>query len=208
MKKISVLLIFISSIATGQEISPIVKFLVKRNYTFPDSVAKNKRCLGKWPDTVYYNTVYKAKLLGSATIPISFSSIEFTNNSSSTNTAANSNEPLFGLGLGYTWFLGDFIFNENDKVTVDPTLFFGAVASGEFGSTEGIKQFASFVTGGFIGVGAFTLVGGYDFISHSLALGLGGRIDFFTISQNFLHVFGKVHEVRKHKKIAQPITIQ
>ena len=28
-----------------------------------------------------------------------------------------------GVGLGYTWFWGDFIFNENDKITVDPKVF-------------------------------------------------------------------------------------
>ena len=67
------------SMADGQDTTvPIVQFLVKRGYTFPDSIRKNHRpdSLQQWPDTLYYNTVYKSKLLGSITIPFLSSGIE------------------------------------------------------------------------------------------------------------------------------------
>ena len=75
-------LIFLTKIANAQEEkSPTVKFLIKRGYTFTDSTQVNNRAesLKKWPDTLYYNTSYRATLLGSPTIPISFSKIVLEN---------------------------------------------------------------------------------------------------------------------------------
>lgn len=194
--------VFAISLATGQDDrNPIAKFLTKRGYTFPDSTRKNNLSgkVSQWPDTLYYNTMYKAKLLGSFTIPITFSSIEITNGEAVVS-------PNVSLGLGYTWFYGDFIFNEDEKITVDPTFFFGVIADAGIENNFSLNKLAGFFTGGFIGFGAFTLFGGYDLINRYPLVGIGGRVDFFTISQNFLHIFGKVHEVRKHKSIAQPIT--
>jgi hypothetical protein len=194
--------LMISGFAIGQATkSPIVQFLTARQYTFPDSSVKNNiyDTLRKWPDTLYYNTVYKAHLLGSATVPISFSSIELAKGNYEVS-------PTVGIGFGYTWFLGDFIFNENDKITIEPTFFFGLIANAGLENDLSFNKLASFNTGGFIGFGTFTLFIGYDFINRSPTVGLGGRIDFFTISQKYLHVFGQVHEVRKHKKIVFPIT--
>jgi len=194
-------LFIIATIAAQEKASPIVKFLLRRGYTFSDSAKGNKHLdsLKQWPDTLYYNTMYKSALMGSATIPISFSNIEFSNGNYLVS-------PTVSLGFGYTWFLGDFIFNENDKITVDPTLFFGLIANAGLEDNFSLNKLASFVTGGFIGFGAFTLFGGYDFINKSVAIGIGGRIDFFIISQKYLHIFGKVKEVRRHKKIAQVVT--
>lgn len=76
----------------------------------------------RFPDTVYYNPVYVAKLLGSPTIPISFSKLEYNNKTFEVN-------PTVSIGYGYTWVTGDFIFNENEKITIDPKLFFGVVAT-------------------------------------------------------------------------------
>jgi len=110
-----------------------------------------------------------------------------------------------GVGLGYTWFWGDFIFNEDDKITVDPKVFFGLAAS--TGLSDGLNlKSGGLWASGFIGISTINLVFGYDIINHSPALGIGARIDFFTLSQKFLHVLGKVHSVRKHKSIAEPIT--
>ncbi len=188
------------AIAQEDDKSPITRFLVKRNYSFPDSPDKKDipDSLKKWPDTLYYNTVYKAKLLGSPTIPISFSRIEYINGQYEVS-------PTISVGYGYTWFFGDFIFNENDKITVDPTFFFGLVADVALQSNFSFNKPTGFFTGGFIGFGAFSLFGGYDFISHSAAIGLGGRVDLYTISQNFFHPIGRVYEVRRHKRIATPI---
>jgi hypothetical protein len=195
-------LVFATSMLSGQdERNPIAKFLTKRGYSFPDSVKKNN-ISGKesqWPDTLYYNTMYKAKLLGSFTIPITFSSIEITNGNAIVS-------PNVSLGLGYTWFHGDFIFNEDEKITIDPTFFFGVLADAGIENNFSLNRLAGLFAGGFIGVGSFTLFGGYDIINKYPLVGIGGRVDFFTISQNFLHVIGKVHEVRKHKSIARPIT--
>ncbi len=195
-------LVFTVYFVAGQDNrNPIAKFLTKRGYTFPDST-KKKNLSGKanqWPDTLYYNTMYKPKLMGSLTIPITFSSIEITNGDAIVS-------PNVSLGIGYTWFYGDFIFNEDEKITIDPTFFFGVLGDAGIENNFSLNKLAGFFTGGFIGFGAFTLFGGYDLINRYPLVGIGGRVDFFTISQNFLHVFGKVQEVRKHKSIALPIT--
>jgi len=195
-------LVFTISIATAQDTrSPISIFLTKRGYTFPDST-KKKNLSGKvsqWPDTLYYNTLYKSKMMGSLTIPITFSSIQITNGDAGVS-------PNISLGLGYTWFYGNFMFNEDDKITVFPTFFMGILGDAGIENDFSLNRLAGFFAGGFIGIGAFTLFGGYDVINKYPLVGIGGRVDFFTISQNFLHVLGKVHEVRKHKSIAQPIT--
>ena len=84
MKTLFLCLLILGStlISFGQEDkSPIVKFITKRGYQFPTTLNNGNipDSIKKWPDTLYYNTVYKAKLLGSPTIPISFSKIEYVN---------------------------------------------------------------------------------------------------------------------------------
>jgi hypothetical protein len=199
---VSVLLIIATSFVVGQDNrSPISKFLTKRGYTFPDSAKTNnlQGRVSQWPDTLYYNTRYKSKIMGSLTIPVTFSSIEINNGDAVVS-------PNVSLGLGYTWFYGDFIFNEDDKITVDPTFFFGVLGDAGIENKFSLNRLAGFFAGGFAGIGAFTLFAGYDIINKYPLVGIGGRVDFFTISQNFLHVIGKVHEVRKHKSIAPRIT--
>ncbi len=203
MKKILFTLFFLSAaciVNAQQEKSPIVQFLNKRGYTFPDQrpVKTASDTMQKWPDTLYYNTVYKPQLLGSATIPISFSRIEMIDGKYEVS-------PTLSIGYGYTWFTGDFIFNENDKITVDPGFFFGLVADVSLQNDFSFNKLAGFFTGGFIGFGDFSLFGGYDFVSGSAALGLGGRIDLYSVKQNALHPIGRVRELRKHKRIATPI---
>lgn len=205
MKSIFLLLTFciftVSMTSAQDDRNPIAKFLTKRGYTFPDSTKKNNLS-GKpqqWPDTLYYNTMYKAKIMGSLTIPITFSSIQISNGDAVVS-------PNVSLGLGYTWFYGDFIFNEDEKITVDPTFFFGILGDAGIENNFSLNRLAGFFAGGFVGVGAFTLFAGYDLINKYPLVGIGGRVDFFTISQNFLHIIGKVHEVRKHKSIAPRIT--
>jgi hypothetical protein len=198
------ILIFTIPMARGQETnSPIVQFLTKRGYTFPDSLKKNNLpdSLQQWPDTLYYNTPYKARRLGSMTIPVSFSNIEISKGNYEVS-------PTISIGFGYTWFWGDFIFNENDKITVDPTVFYGLIANAGLENNFSFNKLAGFFTGGFIGIGSFTFFGGYDIINKSPSIGVGGRIDFYTVSQKFLHIYGKVHPVRKHKKINPSITAE
>ena len=194
--------IFIAEIANAQEEkSPTVKFLTKRGYTFPDStkVINRTKSLQKWPDTLYYNTSYRATLLGSFTVPVSFSQIVLVKSKFVV-------VPAISIGLGYTWFAGKFSFNENDKINIDPVFFFGLFADVGLQNDFSLNKFTSIFTGGFIGFGAFTFFGGYDYLSKSPSIGLGGRIDLYTISQMALKPFGKVHEVRKHRKKAIPIT--
>lgn len=188
--------LFIVAQKIEEEKSPTVKFLLKRAYIFPDSIPpdptyKNKR----WPDSLYYNTTYVSNLLGSPTIPISFSRIEYIDGKYQVS-------PTISLGLGYTWFTGNFIFNENDKITVDPKLFFGLVGDVGLQNDFSFNKLAGIFAGGFVGFGNFSLFSGYDFIAKSPSIGLGGRIDLYTVSQNFLRPIGKVHELRKHKKKA------
>ena len=194
--------VFINSFADAQDTrNPNTKFLTKRGYNFPDSGEKNDLPgkVSQWPDTLYYNTMYRARLMGSLTIPITFSSVQISNGDAIVS-------PNVSLGMGYTWFYGDFIFNENDKMTIEPTFFFGVLGDAGIENNFSLNKLAGFFAGGFIGIGAFTLFAGYDVINRYPLVGLGGRVDFYTISQKFLHVFGKVHEVRKHKSIALPIT--
>jgi len=181
--------------------SPIRNYLVRRGYTFPVPGEKNSvpDSLKKWPDTIYYNTSYQAKLLGSPTIPISFSRIEYVDGSYKVS-------PSISLGYGYTWFFGSFIFNENDKITVDPGFLMGLIADIGLQDDFSFKKLAGVFMGGFIGYGAFSLFGGYDFIGNSPTIGLGGRIDLYTVHQSSLKPIGRVREVRKHKAIA-PIVI-
>ncbi|MES2565868.1 MAG: hypothetical protein V4565_03315 [Bacteroidota bacterium] len=184
----------------NEDKSPTVQFLRKRGYTFPDIKEQDSipDKVKRWPDTLYYNTVYVSKLLGSPTIPISFSRIEYVDGKYQVS-------PTISLGLGYTWFTGNFIFNENDKITIDPKLFFGMVADVGLQNDFSFKELAGIFAGGFIGFGNFSLFSGYDFITKSPSIGLGGRIDLYTVSQKFMRPIGKVSELRKHKKRATPI---
>ena len=196
-----VFMLFITIVAKAQEEkSPTVSFLNKRGYTFKGSPVQDTSAerTHKWPDTLYYNTVYKAKLLGSPTIPISFSKIELVD-------GAYQVSPSISIGYGYTWFFGSFMFNESDKITVDPTFFFGLLADVGLQNDFSLKRLGSVFTGAFVGFASFSLFGGYDYITGSPVIGLGGRIDLYTIHQNSLKPYGKVTEVRKHKKAAERI---
>ncbi len=202
---IALFLVASSSVIVAQnDEDPITKFLTKREYIFPDSAQYNPRTRKekRWPDTLYYNTVYKSKLLGSITIPFLSSGIEIKGGIPSGTYSVTT---TVALGVGYTWFWGDFIFNENDKITVDPKVFFGLAATTGLSNGLNLEKGGLYATG-FIGVSSFSLLFGYDIINHSPTLGLGGRIDLYSISQKYLHVLGRVHEVRRHKKIAIPIT--
>jgi hypothetical protein len=64
---------------------------------------------------------------------------------------------------------------------------------------------AGLFAGGFIGIQALNIFAGYDFLIGSPILGIGARVDLFTLSQNRLKPFGKVVEKKKHKKHAFPI---
>lgn len=203
-----------SSLAIGQEENPTTQFLIKRGYVFPDTSLHVHNKL--WPDTLYYNTPYKSKLLGTFTIPISFTSIELTkttstntSNGNGSNGGSNSSvevSPNVSIGIGYAWFWGDFIFNEDDKITVDPKIFFGPMASIGIDNSFLFNKLASFSPGAFIGVSSFTFFLGYDLVNHTPSIDVGSRIDLYSVSQKLLHIIGRVHEVRHHRRIAPPIT--
>jgi hypothetical protein len=205
MKKIIsvILLLFIISVTYGQETDPMIRFLFKRGYSFPDTagVKVMPDSMKQWPDTLYYNTVYKPKYMRSPTIPISFSKVEYVPGQGYQVV------PVISLGFGYTWFFGDFIFNETDKVTVEPTVYFGVVADGGLQSDFRIQQLSfnpyrylgSIFAGGFVGFGSFSLFIGWDFVSHGPSIGIGGRVDLYTINQKFLKPIGKIITIRKHR---------
>lgn len=188
------------SVAIGQteEKSPTAKFLFKRGYKFPGGI-KDSATSAKWPDTLYYNTTYRAKLMGSPTIPITFSRVEYIDGKYQAT-------PTISVGYGYTWFFGHFIFSENDKIIVDPTFFFGVIADIGIQNDFNISKPAGFFTGGFIGTQALSLFFGYDFITKSPTIGLGTRIDVFTLSQKALRPIGTVRALRRHRKMARPIS--
>ncbi|MEO5572801.1 MAG: hypothetical protein ABIT08_07885 [Bacteroidia bacterium] len=177
--------------------SPTYKFLVKRNYTFPDSISTDS-LNRKWPDTLYYNTVYRSKVLASPTIPISFSRVVLINGKYEVT-------PTISIGYGYAWFLGTFYFNETDKISVDPTLYFGLMADISLQNNLSLDKLTGLFTGVFVGLSSFTFFGGYDYITQGPILGIGGRIDLYTLRQSYLKPVGKVWEERPHKTGALPI---
>ncbi len=180
--------------------SPTVQYLIKRGYIFPDSLTKAiPDSLKKWPDKLYYNTIYTAKLLGTPTIPFNFTRIEYLKGKFIVS-------PTLSLGYGYSWFTGDFIFNDYDKIIVDPKVFFGLIGSIGVQSDFSLSHLANFFMGGFVGIGSFTFFAGYDFVGQSPSIGLGGRLDLYSIKQEFLKPIGKVREYRRHKSFAFPIT--
>lgn len=183
--------------------SPTVQYLIKWGYTFPDSSLVNPSVeeLRKWPKILYYNTIYKAKILGSPTLPFNFTKIDLVDGKVEVISTIS-------LGYGYTWFTGDFLFNEYDKIIVNPSIYFGAVSNVGLQSNLSFNRLGSFFIGGFVGIGSFSFFAGYDFISLSPAIGLGGRLDLYSIWQDFLKPIGKVHELRKHKSFAIPITYE
>ena len=187
-----------TALAQKEEKSPTAKFLYKRGYTFPGNNKTKENSTGKWPDTLYYNTRYKSRLLGSPTIPISFTRAEFTSSQYQLS-------PTISVGYGYTWFFGHFTFSEEDKILVDPTLFFGLLADVGIQNGFDLRRPAGFFTGGFIGAQAFSLFVGYDWVTHSPSIGLGSRIDVYTLSQKALRPIGKVIAIRRRKKFANPI---
>jgi hypothetical protein len=200
------LFFFMASAAIGQteEKSPTGKFLRKRGYTFPGEAKSHKKRSDRWPDTLYYNTRYRARFLGSPTIPISFTRAEFKNSQYQLS-------PDISLGYGYTWFFGYFTFSEDDKVIVNPTLFIGLIADIGIQNKLGNYSFnltkpAGFFTGGFVGSQAFSLFAGFDWVAKSLTAGIGSRIDVYTLSQKALRPIGKVKSMRRHKKFAIPIS--
>jgi hypothetical protein len=182
-----------------EEKSPTVQYLHKRGYsfvpTYQDTGAEGRR---KWPDTLYYNTRYKATLLGSPTIPISFSKIERVNGQFQVN-------PTISIGYGYTFFLGHFVFTQTDEIQVKPSFFFGPIFDVGLQNNLNLNKLTSIFTGVFIGFASFSLFAGYDYLSGSASLGLGGRIDVYTFFQNALKPFGKVKEDIRHKTGAVPI---
>jgi hypothetical protein len=197
-KNLFILIISIISISTinaQQDKTPLFRFLHKRGYRFNDSIP-SAQC-GKWCDTLYYNTIYRATLLGSPTIPFSFSNITFDQQG---NYALNT---ALKFGYGYSWFLGDFTFNEADQITIRQTIAFGF--AGDFGLQNSFltaKSTTSFVAGAFIGLQTFSLFFGYDFIEKSSVFGLVTRLDLYTIFPALLKPFGKVRELSGHRKEA------
>ena len=195
------LLFYSVSSAQVEEKTPIVEYLYKRGYNFPVSGKEDTipDSMKQWPDSVYYNTAYHATLLGTPVIPLSFTRIVYVNGKYQVS-------PSISIGYGYSWFVGDFIFNENDKISVDPKIFFGPMADVGLQNDFSFNKLTGVFMGGFVGINAFSLFFGYDFISNAATLGVGGRIDLYSIHQNSLKPFGKVREVRKHKTIA-PLVI-
>ena len=136
--------------------------------------------------------------MGSPTIPISFSKIEQVD-------GVYTVSPTISLGYGYAWFWGDFTFTEMDKIMVEPNFFFGVLADVGLQNDFSLKELGSFFTGVFVGFSSFNLFVGYDYITQSASLGIGGRIDVYTFHQNALKPIGRIVEKRKHKTGALPI---
>ena len=177
--------------------SPTVQYLNKHGYKVPGDKTKKQvsDSMKIWPDTLFYNTIYKPRLMGSPTIPISISKIEY-------NHGQYVVTPTISIGYGYTWFVGDMMFTEYDKIIVNPKFFFGVTADIGLQNDFNITRPAGLFAGGFVGFQAYSLFLGYDFITHSPSIGIGGRIDVYTLKQMSLRTYGKVKELRKHKSSA------
>jgi hypothetical protein len=205
MKKIISILILVVLSTTAmnaqEKQSNISKFLNRQNLNQQKALGTDVDSSAQWPATLYYNTKYTASLLGSSTIPITFSRLEFKDGDYKLGSSLS-------LGYGYTWFLGDFVFNESDMIIIDPQFFFGLAADiGLKNDFNSGKVTGSFVTGGFVGFKSISLFGGYDFLAKSWTMGLGARIDLYTISQISFKPYGKVKTVRTPKPGAIPIVM-
>jgi len=89
---------------------------------------------------------------------------------------------------------------------VEPSIFFGLIADIGLQSDFNLRRGpAGYFAGGFIGTQAFSLFAGYEFKTNSPTIGLGSRIDLYTLSQKSLRPIGKVRVLRRHKTIATPI---
>lgn len=97
--------------------------------------------------------------MGSPCIPITFSRVEYEDGQYQVT-------PTVGAGYGYTWFFGDFIMNEDEKITVDPTFYFGIMGDIGLQSNFSLQKLGSVFTGGLVGFGPFSLFFGYDYITH------------------------------------------
>ena len=183
-----------------KEVRPTVTFLQKHGYVFPPEGAPPAVIVPqtKWPETVYYNTEYKSPLLGSFTVPYSFAKIERNNGKFQVS-------PVISLGLGYNFFVGDFIFGENDRIITDQSLCFGPVVLAGVQNDFNLNKFTNIMSGGFIGLGPISLFFGYDYFTKSFSLEFGQRVDFYILGQNFLDPLGRVHPVRNPKSTAIPI---
>lgn len=202
LKTLILILIIRPDILYSQdEKSPTVEFLNKRGYFFSDTTETGKisTVQKRWPDTLYYLTLYKASILGSPTFPMTFSKIERNDDKFQVS-------PAISGGIGYAFFFGDFIFTQIDKIQVNQTVSFGPLFEIGLQNDLNLEKLASLIAGGFAGVGPFVLTFGYDFLSTSFSLGIGQKIDFYTLNQNFLKPIGRIQEVRKHKSVAIPIT--
>jgi hypothetical protein len=82
---------------------------------------------------------------------------------------------------------------------VDPRFYFGAVADVSLQNDFSFNKLAGFFTGVFIGFGNFSLFMGYDYVTGSPSVSIGGRIDVYTFHQISLNPIGKVRESRRHK---------
>src|SRR5665213_123166 len=145
-----IVLLIASTISKGQDDkSPTVQFLNKKGYFFEKNISLPDS-IKRWPDTLYYNTAYKAKFLGSPTIPISFERVERVN-------GVYQLIPSLNLGFGYAWFFGDFIFSENDKIIIDPGFSFGVMGNIGIQNNLNLSKPAGLFAGGFFGIQAITI---------------------------------------------------
>ena len=195
--------VFASLLYSQEEESSVSHFLKKRGYKPPDgNASKHIIANSNWPDTVFYDTPYTCSLIGSATIPLTFSRIEFKGGDYKLGTTMS-------LGYGYTWFIGDFRFEQNDKILVDPDLFFGVSADiGLKNDFNTNKVTGAATVGGFIGIKSFSVFGGYDILAKSWTAGIGAKIDIFTLSQESIRPFGKVYSLKKPKSGAVAVEVK
>ncbi len=202
-KYIAIALIFVfSAVLYSQEKeSSVIRFLKKRGYVSPQQILSNRALKPNpnWPDIVFYDTPYTCSLLGSPTLPLTFSRIEFKGADYKLGTTMS-------LGYGYTWFVGDFRLERNGKILVDPQFFFGVAADiGLKNDFNSDKVTAGATLGCFAGIKSFSVFGGYDILAKSWTVGIGTRIDIFTLSQESVIPFGKVSSLSEIESDAIPV---
>jgi hypothetical protein len=153
----------------------------------------------KWPSTMYYNTEYTAGLFGTPTIPITFNRLQIKDGKAQLGTSIS-------MGVGYTWFFGDFTFLEDGSIKVDHQFLLGI--AGDF-SIQGSPNEAEIKTGatlgGFLGFKQISLFAGYDFVNKSYPVGIGARLDFFSLSSDKFYPYGTIRPVREPRTDAKII---
>ncbi len=92
--------------------------------------------------------------------------------------------PALSVGIGYAWISGVTIIDAtSESLRIEPQTSIGIATS--FGAVNGVDGITVSITvSGVIGFNSLNMSLGYDLITETAVLGVGFRIDVFSLSRN------------------------